>query len=162
MRLYWCFGISKKGLLVVSTNFCQPNLCSKSLQKSSYRKSNCLTSCEIVWLDSSHFGTLMIMKWFDLWLHCTAQKMKFSIKNFFSKYDHIRSFLRIWSHLLKKSLMENLIFFVQCWWQPSFKSTIQSYTTFKNMSFQYTSYKHVRLYRFFSVLTNRKKWIYWL
>ena len=25
-----------------------------------------------------------------------------------------RSFLRIWSHLLKKSLMENFIFFMQC------------------------------------------------
>ena len=36
--------------------------------------------------------------------------MKFSIKAFFSKYDQIRSFLRIWSHLLKKSLMKNLIF----------------------------------------------------
>ena len=40
----------------------------------------------------------------------TAQKMKFSIKNFFSKSDQIRSFLWIWSHLLKKSLMENFIF----------------------------------------------------
>ena len=37
--------------------------------------------------------------------------MKFSINDFFSKYDQIRSFLRIWSHLLKKSLMENFIFF---------------------------------------------------
>ena len=40
----------------------------------------------------------------------TAQKMKFSVKDFFSKYDQIRSFLRIWSQLLKKSLMENFIF----------------------------------------------------
>ena len=39
----------------------------------------------------------------------TAQKMKFSIKNFFSKCDQIRSFLWIWSHLLMKSLMENFI-----------------------------------------------------
>ena len=36
--------------------------------------------------------------------------MKFSIKNFFSKCDQIRSFLRNWSYLLKKSLMENFIF----------------------------------------------------
>ena len=36
--------------------------------------------------------------------------MKFSIKDFLSKYDQIRRNLRIWSHLLKKSLMENLIF----------------------------------------------------
>ena len=34
------------------------------------------------------------------------QKMKFSIKDFFS-------FLRIWSHLLKKSLMENFFCAVQ-------------------------------------------------
>ena len=40
----------------------------------------------------------------------TAQKMKFSIKDFFSKCDQIPSFLRIWSNLLKKSLMENSIF----------------------------------------------------
>ena len=40
----------------------------------------------------------------------TAQKMKVSIKDFFSKCDEIRSFLRIWSQLLKKSLMENFIF----------------------------------------------------
>ena len=37
--------------------------------------------------------------------------MKFSIKDFFSKCDQIRiGERRIWSHLLKKSLMENFIF----------------------------------------------------
>ena len=36
--------------------------------------------------------------------------MKFSIKDFFSKCDQIRSFLWIWAHLLKNSLMENFIF----------------------------------------------------
>ena len=40
----------------------------------------------------------------------TAQKMKFSIKDFCNKCDQIRSFLSIWSHLLKKSFMENFIF----------------------------------------------------
>ena len=40
----------------------------------------------------------------------TTQKMKFSLKYFFSKCDQIRRKLRIFSHLLKKSLMENLIF----------------------------------------------------
>ena len=37
-----------------------------------------------------------------------VQKMKFSIKDFYSKYDRIRRKLRIWSHLLQKSLMENI------------------------------------------------------
>ena len=40
--------------------------------------------------------------------HCT--KNNFSIKDFFSKCDQIRRKLQIWSHLLKKSLMENFIF----------------------------------------------------
>ena len=35
--------------------------------------------------------------------------MKFSFKDFFSKYDQIRRKLEIWSHLLKKSFMENFI-----------------------------------------------------
>ena len=40
----------------------------------------------------------------------TAQKIKFSIKDFFRKCDQIRKKLWIWSHLLKKSLLENVIF----------------------------------------------------
>ena len=40
----------------------------------------------------------------------SVQKMKFSINNFFSKCKQIRSFLRVWSHLLKKSLLEYFIF----------------------------------------------------
>ena len=40
----------------------------------------------------------------------TAQKMKFSTKDFFSKCEQICSKLQIWSYLLKKILMENFIF----------------------------------------------------
>ena len=43
-------------------------------------------------------------------LTLTAQKMKFAIKNFSSKCDQIRRKLKIWLHLLEKSLMEKLIF----------------------------------------------------
>ena len=39
----------------------------------------------------------------------SVQKVKFFIKDFFSKCDQIRRKLRIWSHLLRKSLMENFI-----------------------------------------------------
>ena len=55
----------------------------------------------------------------------TAQKVKFSIKDFFSKCDQNRSFLRLLSHLLKESLMETS-FFVQ-WYRFDFKkgSTIK-------------------------------------
>ena len=40
----------------------------------------------------------------------TAQKMKFFIRNSFSKCDQIRRKLQIWSHFLNKLLMENFIF----------------------------------------------------
>ena len=40
----------------------------------------------------------------------TAQKRKFSITDFLSECDQVRSFLWIWSHLLKISVMENFIF----------------------------------------------------
>ena len=36
--------------------------------------------------------------------------MKFSIDDFFSKRNQIRSFLWIWSHLLNKYLLESFIF----------------------------------------------------
>ena len=36
--------------------------------------------------------------------------MKFSIKDFFSKCDQNRRKVRIWSHLLKNSFMENFVF----------------------------------------------------
>ena len=63
-----------------------------------------------------------------IFLKNTAQEMKFFIKDFFSKYDEICSFLQIWSHLLKKSLMENFIFcavklfftlLLTHWWDPN-------------------------------------------
>ena len=39
------------------------------------------------------------------------KKMKFSIMYSFNKFGQINSFLRIWSHLLKKSLMKSFILF---------------------------------------------------
>ena len=46
---------------------------------------------------------------FSLNLHYT-KKMKFFIKDFFSRRDQIHRKLQLCSHLLKKSLIENLIF----------------------------------------------------
>ena len=44
----------------------------------------------------------------------TAQKTKSSIKDFFSRYGQIPRFLRIWSHLLNKSLIKTLLFMKCC------------------------------------------------
>ena len=49
---------------------------------------------------------------YSIHIHFSVQKIKFFIQDFLSKCDQIRRNVRIWSHLLKKSLMENLIFFV--------------------------------------------------
>ena len=57
--------------------------------------------------------------------------MKFSIKDFFSKCDQIRSFLRIWSYLLKKFLMKNFIFLavliLAFYWNAWFETTFTRY-----------------------------------
>ena len=55
--------------------------------------------------------------------------MKFSIKDFFSKFDQIRSFLLIWSHLLKKFLTENFIFCALEWVNPLDNLSIMSCST---------------------------------
>ena len=56
---------------------------------------------------------LLIFLWLtlvDIFTSNTAQKKKFSIKDFLSKCDQICRNLRISSHLLKKSLLESFIF----------------------------------------------------
>ena len=75
---------------------------------------------DIIWFKEKSFSWYVMFIYFsnksNKWkttnenYNDTAQKMKFSIKNFFSKCDQIRSLLRTWSHLLKKSLMENFFF----------------------------------------------------
>ena len=62
--------------------------------------------------------------------------MKFSIKAFSSKCDQIRRKLRIWSYLLKKSLMENFSF-----------CAVKLLT--KNPAFFSKSSKHYTAYSFF-------------
>ena len=75
--------------------------------------------------DRKSFWDIFCLKWQLLvlsinrvhsWEYClpqnTTQKMKFSMKDFFSKCDQNRSFLRIWSHLLEKPFMKNCNFCV--------------------------------------------------
>ena len=67
--------------------------------------------------------------WYTLYTkYLTAQKMKFSIQDSFSKCDKMHWKLRIWSHLLKKSLMENLWdflgYFTQVFWDILHKGNV--------------------------------------
>ena len=73
----------------------------------------------------------------------TAQKMKFSIKDFCNNCDQIRRKLRIWSHLLKKFLTKN--------W--SFCAVIRARKT-KSKFFQVTLNIMKFFYRIFLSLAN--------
>ena len=69
------------------------------------------------------------------------KKMKFFIKNFFSKCEQIRCKLRIWSHLLKKFFMENFIFLC------TVSRTLQNYL-FKKKDVLHYTYSPPTPYRF--------------
>ena len=74
-----------------------------------------LLYCKInirVTLSENFFGIydFSVIEIFETASCITVQKMKFSFMDFFSKCDQIRSFLQIWSHLLKKCVMKNFIF----------------------------------------------------
>ena len=58
----------------------------------------------------NYFHKLFSVEGFLFSRNFTAQKMKISIKNFFSKCGHICRKLWIWTHLLDKSLLENFLF----------------------------------------------------
>ena len=65
--------------------------------------------------------------------------MKFSIKDFLSKCDQIRRKLRIWSHLLKKSLMETS--FLEQWWYVNFCFMLKlDFVSNKNFSFHFSDF----------------------
>ena len=68
---------------------------------------------QVLWYDWFYnFAIRYIEIWWKIWVNDTTQKMKFSIKDFFSKCDQICWKLLIWSHLLMKSVMENFFFFL--------------------------------------------------
>ena len=79
-------------LCVLSSTFLQ------KMQYSGNRHAEFVSFVRLIAIRHNPFSKLKNLTW------------KFSIKDFFSKCDQIRRYLRIWSHLLKKSLMENFIF----------------------------------------------------
>ena len=83
-----------------------PN-CTKRHHYFRYRK-NLVTEDIFEFLNKS-FNIIYYLMTFSVKLF-PAQKINFSIKTFLSNSHQIRSFLWIWSHLLKKVLMENFIF----------------------------------------------------
>ena len=80
------------------------------MNKSSKLSEGHITS--IMFIKMQYKSVNNVMKsWAEI-LYNITQQMKFSIKDFFSKFDQILRKLWVWSHLLKKSLMENFIFSV--------------------------------------------------
>ena len=97
-------------ILIMEITICKnKNLVAGLLKPPNLSETDFTTSLEtIISKLSNSYEKLILMG--DFYMTTTAQKMKFSIKNFFNKCDQIRRKLPIWSHLLKKSLMENFIF----------------------------------------------------
>ena len=103
-----------------------------TLRLSNYKlvtKHTCHSSCHHLWPLFMTTATIFLRCYIWSFLHCTsgivshsiakqnpwrisstAQKMKISIKDFFSKFDKIRRNLRIRPHLLKESVKENFSF----------------------------------------------------
>ena len=77
--------------------------------------------------------------------------MKFSVNDFPSKYDEIRRKLRIWSHLLEKSLIESFIFCaVPRFAMPTFHPTWHIINTFKILCYlilSWPSYKYLKNFK---------------
>ena len=92
-EIYWIIKVTNKDRLEFSQ---KRVLCWNSIQKGV----------------SSHLLSRIFLKFL------TTQKMKFSIKVFFSKCNQICRKLRIWSYLLKKSLIELFSF-----WAANCKSS---------------------------------------
>ena len=96
----------------------------------------------------------------------TVQKIKFSIKAFLS-------FLRIWSHLLKKSFMENfifcavLIFFVVSWIITKYVKTIlrntmqNVYTISSYLSLSIPTWKHHKTRSYLMFSESRERPVTW-
>ena len=63
---------------------------------------------QLVWLFIS--DCILVFQILTLCQCFRHSKNEVSMKDFFSKCDQIHSFLRIWTYLLKKFLMENFIF----------------------------------------------------
>ena len=91
-----CFG--RSFILIVLAHGIMLKLLKQSWIKSNLKKRLCTVYSYVFW-------NFILNKFYF-----TAQKVKFHIKDLVSKCDQIPSFLRVWSHLLKKSLMENFIF----------------------------------------------------
>ena len=73
-----------------------------------FRANSPITQKPVCWFSQQ-------INWIVSVWHCT-RKIKFSITDFFSKCDQTCRELRIWSYLLKKSLMGNFIFCAM-WWE---------------------------------------------
>ena len=94
------------------------------------RESDGLHSIMFSWFfstctDYSFMIQVTAWSWVERNVSCTAQKMKFPIKDFFSRCDQIHMKMQILSQLMKKSLMKTFIF-LQCSWSQTTKLPLLS------------------------------------
>ena len=98
-RGYKMETLARSGLIYLSSDYCRRRKCTNC----QYMLAMYLAILKHLYLNHCLFS-------FSMPVQELQQKMKFSIKDFFCKSDQICRKLQIWSHLLKKSLTENVIF----------------------------------------------------
>ena len=69
-------------------------------------KTEVLLSLNCSFLKSNNLNVIGLKSWI-----LPHKKGSFPLKYFFSKYDQIWRFLQIWSHLVKRFLIQNFIFY---------------------------------------------------
>ena len=102
----WCNIVSRNpGCIILSLEHHSENFALKSLKKIEHDGWSLLI---ILIREFKSKQNVSISSWF--WIKFYSTRNEVFIKSFFSKRDQIPRKLRIWSHLLKKFLTENLIF----------------------------------------------------
>ena len=115
--LFWCLKLKRKIYIKTLARIKKFAFCNYLAKSKYYDFSNKLVVGKMK--DDMSGTAISEIVGLKLKMCSTAQKMKFSINNFFSKCDQIFKFQRIWSHFLRKSLIKNFIFsavFVFGWW----------------------------------------------
>ena len=115
----------------MSTTLVEPK-CFFNINEFCYCSKYCHSFIEVTVIDE--FKHSILMKFMQS-LEISVRSSKYE-KDFFSKCDQIHRNLRIWLHLLKKSLMENFIFCaVTLWSARCYKAMI------KKLSFEKILFK---------------------
>ena len=102
VRVNYCWNYGSLKLLLLFIEY--------SLDQLNNKHTKIAVTTKMQVFESHHQNECLVKVWSFFAYPLQALHKKFSMKDSFSKCDQICRKLRIWSHLLKKSFMENFIF----------------------------------------------------